>query len=101
MIDQTSRYASAKQEERTDAQGRAIRYIVPPILPHPDDQTNGSVTVTDTDRPDTIAARQYGQATAWWMIANGNTAAHPDQLIEESGEALAIPMPDGVGGPTG
>lgn len=99
MIDPASRYAEAPQQEREDTQGRKIRHIVPPILPHPDDQPGMRQTVSDTDRPDTLAARVYGRPTAWWMIANANAVAHPDQLTEKPGEEITVPMPGGVGGP--
>ena len=99
MIDPTSRYANAKQAEHTRADGSTIRHIVPPLLPHPEDHAVARThRVSDSDRADIIAAQTYGQATAWWMIANANTAAHPDQLTEPPGTPRAIPMPDAMGG---
>ena len=99
MIDPTSRYASAKQAERTRSDGTIIRHIVPPILPHPEDHAAAQTQrMTDSDRADIIAARTYGQATAWWMLANANTAAHPDQLTEPPGVSRVIPLPDAMTG---
>jgi hypothetical protein len=99
MIDSTSRYANAKEAELTRADGTKVRHIVPPILPHPENYTVARQhRVADSDRADIIAAQTYGQATAWWMIANANTAAHPDQLTEVPGTPRAIPMPDATGG---
>ncbi|MFZ1467462.1 MAG: hypothetical protein WAT09_00615 [Paracoccaceae bacterium] len=99
MITPTSRYAHAPEAEFTRSDGTTLRHIVPPILPHPEDVTVARQhRVTDSDRADIIAARTYGLATAWWMIANANTAAHPDQLTDVPGTALAIPMPDPTGG---
>ncbi|HEV7322659.1 MAG TPA: hypothetical protein VGO04_29000 [Ensifer sp.] len=101
MITPTSRYAHATEAEFTRPDGSTVRHIVPPILPHPEDHTVARQhRVTDSDRADIIAAQTYGQATAWWMIANANSAAHPDQLTQVPGAPLAIPMPDLNGGRT-
>lgn len=96
MIDRKSRYANAPQNSLTGPEGTETHYVVPPILPHPEDYAHAQIhRVTDSDRPDTLAARAYGQATAWWLLANANTAAHPDQLTETTGEERVIPQPDG------
>ncbi|KQX25812.1 MULTISPECIES: hypothetical protein [Ensifer] len=101
MITATSRYAIATETEFTRPDGSKVRHIVPPILPHPEDHTVARQhRVTDSDRADIIAAQTYGQATAWWMIANANSAAHPDQLTAVPGAPLVIPMPDARGGRT-
>ena len=98
MIDRNSRYANTPQASLIDAQGREVPHLVPPILPHPADHVAAQTHyITDSDRPDTIAARAYGQATAWWMLANANTAAHPDQLCDTVGAPRVIPSPDGTG----
>ena len=98
MIDPNSRYANAPQAEVTRADGTTQRHIVPPILPHPDSYAPARLhRVTDSDRADILAAKSYGQATAWWLLANANTAAHPDQLTETPGDTRVIPMPDGGG----
>lgn len=96
MIDRNSRYAHATQSTLTSSNGEELRYILPPILPHPEDHPVAQIhRVTDSDRPDTIAARAYGQATAWWLFANANTSAHPDQLTENPGDERVIPPIDG------
>jgi hypothetical protein len=101
MIPSTSRYANAAEAEFARPDGTTVRHIVPPILPHPEDHAvSRRHRVTDSDRADIIAAQTYGQATAWWMIANANSAAHPDQLTETPGTPRAIPMPDARGGRT-
>ncbi|MFZ7090748.1 hypothetical protein [Primorskyibacter sp. 2E233] len=98
MIDQNSRYAAATQDKLTTPDGSEQGFVVPPILPHPQDHSAAQTHyVSDSDRPDTIAARAYGQATAWWILANGNSAAHPDQLTQTVGAPLVIPSP-GTGG---
>ncbi len=99
MIDRNSRYANTPQTELKRPDGTTVRHIIPPILPHPEDHAAAQThRVTDSDRPDTLAARAYGQATAWWMLANANTAAHPDQLTETPGDELVIPSPEALAG---
>lgn len=95
MIDPNGRYADIRQAELEGPDGRTRRHVVPPILPHPEDYTPARVhLVSDSDRADIIAAQTYGQATAWWMLANANTAAHPDQLTDTPGTSRVIPMLD-------
>lgn len=95
MIDHDSRYADAPVIEITAPDGQVIRYVVAPILPQPDSFAMAQLhRVSDSDRPDTLAARHYGQATAWWLLTNANTAAHPDQLLDQPGDEVSIPMPD-------
>ena len=96
MIDSNSRYATAPKAELTRADGSTVPHIVPPILPQIDSYTPARRhRVTDSDRADIIAARSYGQATAWWLLANANTTAHPDQITDTPGATRVIPMPDG------
>lgn len=95
MIDPNSRYATTPQAEISRPDGTLVRYIVPPLLPPPDSyQPARRVRVTDSDRSDILAAQAYGQATAWWLLANANTAAHPDQLTQPPNSIRVIPMPD-------
>jgi nucleoid-associated protein YgaU len=102
MIDHSSRYANAAQAELVTPDGRRLRHLVPPILPQPSAHTAGQAhVVTDSDRADILAARAYGQATAWWLIANANTAAHPDQIAETPGSVRVIPVPEAGGGSGG
>lgn len=96
MIDQNSRYAATVQAARIDKQGHLQRYVVPRILPHPEDHVVAQHhRVTDSDRPDTLAARAYGQATSWWLLADANTSPHPDQLTEVPGTLRMLPSPEG------
>ncbi len=98
MIDRSSRYASAARAVTKGPDGEDQHHIVPPILPHPEDHTPlQQHGVTDSDRPDTLAVRSYGQATGWWLIADANTAAHPDQLTREVGTRRVLPRPEGLG----
>ncbi|MFN9630914.1 MAG: hypothetical protein ACK59A_11905 [Cyanobacteriota bacterium] len=95
MIDANSRYAQAPQAEIIQADGSTVRYIVPPILPQPDHyQPARRVRTTDSDRSDILAAQAYGQPTAWWLLANANGVAHPDDLTTTPDSLLVIPLPD-------
>ena len=97
MISKSSRYAAAQRASLVRADGSEVHYAVPPVLPHPDDHARAQLhRVTDSDRPDTLAARAYGQATAWYLLANANTVAHPDQLTETPGTGIDIPLPEGM-----
>lgn len=98
MIDANSRYANSPRATLTRADGVEVHYVLPRILPHPGDHVMAQMhRIADSDRPDTLAARAYGQATAWWMLCDANTSAHPDQLTETPGRDVVIPAPEGGG----
>ncbi|MEJ2862570.1 tail protein X [Actinomycetospora flava] len=48
------------------------------------------------DRLDLLAARYYGDSTAWWRIAEANDALDPDTLTgpDAVGAVLVIPVPE-------
>ena len=94
MNSKEGRYSDEPVLEHGQKDGSAVRYVRPRILP----QTNSYMVtmphrVSDNDRPDILAFQQLGNPTAWWMIADSNDAMHPDQLLDEIGESITIPVP--------
>lgn len=71
MIYPSSRYANSPVITTTGPQGNPVQAITP----GPQSAWTFSYTtyqVTGNDRPDTIAAAFYGDATKWYVIADGN-----------------------------
>ncbi len=92
MFEADSRYANLPTATHVTADGRQIVYVTRRFLPQPARLLAvGRVTVADADRLDLIAARALGDALAWWRVADGNLAEHPDEL-ETPGRELTIAM---------
>jgi len=98
MFDRTSRYYNVEIQtlEVVDANGRKreIRYALRRFVPRADETlTMSEHTVVDGERPDTLAGRYLGDPTRFWQLCDANTAMHPDELTEEAGVSVKIPMP--------
>lgn len=101
MFSQTSRYAREPVIEMRRADGIAIRYVLPRILPSPDDVVVATRhRATDSERIDNLAYRYLANASAWWVLAEANRAMHPEELPGKPGDEMIIPLP-GTGSPRG
>jgi hypothetical protein len=51
--------------------------------------------VSEDDRLDLVAARYYGDSTAWWRICDANAALDPDAMVapDAAGTVLVVPLP--------
>ena len=94
MFSLTSRYAHQPVLEATRGDGLAVRYVLPRLLPPPEDKVTAALhRTTDGDRLDLLAYRHLGAPTAWWVLAEASRAVHPDELPGEPGDSLRIPVP--------
>ncbi len=84
-----SRYELVGEVETTDASGRTIRYKRTRFIDTP--PISGTHLVTDFDRLDVLAFFTYGDVERWWLIADLNTAVHPDEVLDESGKVILMP----------
>jgi hypothetical protein len=101
MFGLNSRYAQQPVLEGERADGLAVRYVLPRLLPPPEDKLIATLHRTaDGDRLDLLAYRHLGAPTAWWMLAEASRAVHPHDLPGEPGDTLRIPVPD-LGKPAG
>jgi hypothetical protein len=57
--------------------------------------------VSDGERMDLIAARELGDAEAYWRICDANDAMRPDDLTVPIGRRLSITLPQGIPGTPG
>jgi hypothetical protein len=55
-------------------------------------------TVTQGDRPDTLAARLIGDPELFWQLCDSNTAMQPDELSDVPGRRLRVTLPEGIPG---
>lgn len=96
-----SRYHATPVARLELPDGRAIAYLRRRVVPPPEAfATLREHLVVQGDRLDTIAALQLGDPELFWRLCDANGALRPDELIEEIGRRLRIPLPEGVpGGP--
>ena len=100
MLEPSSRYANVGIATITVPDGaggsRDVRYLLRRFPPQP-----GSLpllaehVVVRGDRPDLIAAAQFGDPTQFWRICDANPVIHPEDLFSDDriGESIRIPFP--------
>jgi hypothetical protein len=94
MFEPTSRYAPLETATFTTPDGREVAYVrrrfVPPGRALP---LLAEVTVDDGDRLDLVAARTLGDPEQFWRVCDANDALRPDELTEDAGRRLRVPLP--------
>jgi hypothetical protein len=94
MFDETSRYHGLETAVHVNPDGREVRYVLRRFLPQGSAlPVLAEVTVTEGDRLDLIAHRTLGNAEAFWRVCDANDAMRPDELTEEAGRTLRVPVP--------
>ncbi len=101
MFEPTSRYYGLETGELTvlDESGdpRVLVYVRRRFVPRtPPPATLVSHAVTQGERLDHLAARYFGDPTQFWRICDANGALRPDELVEEPGRRVDIPLPGGL-----
>lgn len=93
MIGKDSRYAAIPVRSRTRSDGSEVRHLRPVLLPHYEDvPIAANHRVKDSERIDLLSAQYFRQATAWWVIAAASPHLHPDEVLGEPGDTVAIPL---------
>ena len=94
MFDEHSRYRDQPTREWVTRDGRRVVHVVPRPTPPPEASTPGArIVATDSDRLDTLAHRHLGTPAAWWLLADANRVMHPDELLDEPGRSVVVPVP--------
>jgi hypothetical protein len=94
MFDFTSRYFKIENATYTTATGRIIAYKRRRFLPPGDSlPLLAEVTVLDGERLDLLAHRTLGDPLAFWRICDANNVMSPFDLVDPSGQAVRIPVP--------
>jgi hypothetical protein len=90
MFTSRSRYASVADAVYTDPSGRRIPYKVLRITPQA--HSIQAHTVGQGDRLDVIAYQYYSDPEQFWRICDGNNALRPDDLTQNPGAQILIPL---------
>ncbi|MFN2466995.1 MAG: LysM domain-containing protein [Gaiellaceae bacterium] len=101
MFEPTSRYSGLETTELTvlDPAGepRVLAYVRRRFVQGaPSTATLVSHTVVQGDRLDHLAARYLGDPTQFWRICDANGVLRPEELVEEPGRRVDIPLPGGL-----
>ncbi len=98
MLDPTSRYAALETAKFVTPDGREIAYKRRRFLPQGLTMTLlTEVMVASGERPDLLAARTLGGPLQFWRVADANDCMHPQELVEEPGAMVRIPVPQPLG----
>ena len=96
MFDYNSRYISLESATYETKEGRRIAYKRRRFLPQGKDmQLLVELTFKEGDRLDVITARVLGDPEQYWRIADANDVMSPDELTDELGRPIRIPVPQG------
>jgi hypothetical protein len=93
----SSRYYGNAVEQMTASDGTIIAYLSRRIIPKTSvylQTQNYSVVIGD--RSDNLAARFLGDPILFWMICDANGIENPEDLTEEPGQVIQIPLVSGI-----
>jgi hypothetical protein len=94
MFDHTSRYYSLEIATLDLPDGRTVSYVRRRFLPQGDEMPLlAEVAVIQGERIDLVANRTLGDPLAFWRICDANNAMDPQELTEEPGRLLRVPLP--------
>ena len=94
MISPDSRYAQVGNLVYTREDGTEVVYKARRFCPQGEKlPLLETVTVSQSDRLDLVAARSLGQAQLFWRVADANNAIDPFALTARPGRTLRIPRP--------
>ena len=92
-----SRYHGLETAQWSRPDGESVSYVRRRFIPPPEQHALlHEVHVVQGDRPDTLAARQLGDAEQYWRVCNG--VLRPTDLTETLGRRIRITLPAGVPG---
>jgi hypothetical protein len=101
MFDATSRYYGLETGELTiagaDGNARVLGYVRRRFVPGaPPASTLLRHPVVQGERLDHLATRYFGDPLQFWRICDANDALRPEELTEEPGKLVDIPLPGGL-----
>lgn len=89
----TSRYAAVERAELTRADGAVVPYLRRRFLPLRSGTVLARHTVSEGDRPDTVASTYLNDPEQYWRLCDYNETLHPRELTGEIGRSLRITLP--------
>ncbi len=94
-----SRYASIQTATLETPDGQVVVYLRRRFVPPADRfALLQEYTVTQGERPDTLAAKLIGDPEVFWQLADSNGAMRPEELSDTPGRRLRVTLPEGIPG---
>jgi hypothetical protein len=98
MFEKNSRYYNLETVTYTAKDGKQTAYKRRRFLPKGADLPLLTETkVEQSDRLDLITNRTIGDPEQFWRVADANDAMEPDELVENPGRWLKVPVPQPEG----
>lgn len=93
-FDEASRYRRVPLAVYVGANGEPQPYVQRRFIAQPSEIARAAeLLVAAGDRPDLIGARVFGDALAYWRVADANAVTDPFELTDTPGARVAIPQP--------
>jgi len=93
----SSRYYGSAVQYYTQPDGVQVAYLQRRIIPQPEIYTSlQNYVVVEGTRLDNLVAKQLGDPLLFWMIADANGAADPDELTSQVGRTIQVPLASGI-----
>jgi hypothetical protein len=74
-----------------------VVYVLRRFIPSSDTMTiAGRHVVVSMDRPDSLAAKYFGDPLLYWRIADANAVVDPNELTNTLGRRIDIPLAPGT-----
>ncbi|HHI75982.1 MAG TPA: LysM domain-containing protein [Gammaproteobacteria bacterium] len=94
-----SRYHGLETAQWTRPDGEPMSYVRRRFIPPPEQHALlHEVRIAQGDRPDTLAARELGDAEQYWRLCDANAVLRPTELTETLGRRIRVTLPAGVPG---
>ena len=90
MFSKKSRYAKGRNGVLIDDKGRSVAYKRNRIIP-PTPANRGHI-ITEGERLDHISHFYFRDARRFWRICDANEAMFPDDLADDIGRKIKIPL---------
>lgn len=94
MFEPNSRYYRIETAGLEQDDGRKVVYVRRRFLPQGADlELLAEVGISEGDRLDLLTARTLGDPQQFWRVADANDCMNPEDLVDEPGEQLRVPVP--------
>jgi len=97
LFPQSSRYYGASVRRMTSPDGKQVAYLDRRFVPQRDRfAVLQEHPVTESDRPDNLAAQYLGNPEQFWRLADANFDLNPFDMTATPDRRLRITLPEGV-----
>jgi hypothetical protein len=93
----SSRYYGSSVEYFTKADGTQVAYLQRRIIPQPTIYSSlQNYAIVEGDRLDNLSYKFLGDPLLFWVICDANGATDPDDLTDQVGSTIQIPLSSGI-----